>query len=1283
MDKYTSADKIFTDNPMLDELVHNLKLILQGIILKDQQEAEDNETFESISNADLYMAITENKVLFSEFVYDGAIMREMNQYIIDNDIALDPFTDEQIAEYVADNSLIPAAYRPILLTIASDEFMDSYVELNNYYRKLNGQKDIGDADFYVDIGFIPSNYYQQFTFPEDLAAYNSDGKSQAQIKNDMRDMCEYYLSNTPITDFSTYQISLLDTLGITDKIVAAFPHVGYLRHLGSRKISIYKARKAERFQILYIPECEYQICARFQDIFDTVRIMYLKRYYSAAYKFENKYYDKFFMLMLIVQVANDIMVEMPEYFISRTVFDERTVQLILEANGVKYFPEIPLKYQVSMVRGLTTLIRYKSTTKNLYDIAKCFFMKDITVYKYYLMKQRNISGDEIIPDDLNGGDPDTLTQYDLDWDNPYYKKYYDICDGGIPSTGQPDSDPDNQFDPINPMRDGGTPLKNVNFVTGKDLDRMYSLFFVKVPVKESLDNYLRDTIYHTPYDVITLNDPYWDGPNDHTYVKYEILKKNFTTQATKYLSLGTEYSMKEYMFEVTYFLNLLLNQKVNADLLNLNVPIISTIAEFNIRDLIILLYCFTFKYFVPQTDDIIDLKNRDPRTNPEVDPAVIVGDYDPDVLWDWDMNGGGPTTRKEYYMADGGRVIQNGTKPINLTGGWPIIDKEPIDWPETMCLPHDASDDTNFDGFGPMEYLEFEMMDGGDPFAVVYDRLIDVYDGGYVVNSYMYTGNEDQPAEDPCWKWHEWCDGFRYPVIDTSTRINGFNMSANLAELQTIIGEINHPKFQWYRGYDLREIIPSYTQTIYEYANVSSFPSVGVVGVLYEDLSTGKYYFWNTTGYTVYDTIYSKGIADFKVPTTDDLQYQSVEELIDIYETDREIYENLVVRMRDCDDQDELFILQFVYDYLFTTEFDLSYYTLPSTGKVATRYTEFLKEKDGIIYAFYESIMSETNVETRQYNMASYIDQVIESIKSYLSTDLLDYVFNFVPTTSWGIVLKYLSLIINFFKSYKTQIIDVGSTLVFDNEEENAMVQKDHLMYKMLYLNKGDWSGIYDIAEFDMSLVKEDDDMSPMERFEDRVFIRETYGKDWVDLNGGPYDVEYSSFDIDATDGTVYPGYLYPTTQYYVLEGGTARDITLDPEPDPMEGDGIDYRPPIWHMYYEDWDCNGDYPFVHLAYYNANGGPIVRQPEDEIIDVDGGWLLGSYAPIDSPHFVGIPTTPDPEEGHPDNQIANTHYVDELMSHISDNLEPKGSADRAYMNAVEYFNRKVDWIKIID
>lgn len=1117
---YSEADKVYTNNSMLDEVIHNLKLILQGIILKDQQEAEDNETSESIANSDLYLAIMDGTVLFSEFVYDGEIMRRMNAYIIDNDIDLEPFTDEEITEYVIDNDAIPKEYRSILLSLASQDFLDSYVELNNYYRRLNGQKDIGDPDFFVDISYIPSQYYQQFIPDTILAEYDSTGKSTNQIKSDYREMAKEYLLATAITDFTSYQISLLDSTGIMDNILNDNPKVYYLKFLGAKKIPIYRARKAEIFEILYMPDCESQIRTRYQDIFDTLRVMYLKRYYSLAYKFENPYYDKFFAILLICQTANDIIVEIPEYFISRTVFDTRTVQTILEANGVKYFPEIPLKYQIALVRSLNGLIKYKSTTKNIFDIAKKVFnLKNVEVSKYYLLKRRNIDPNEVIPFDINGG----YAEDPIRWDEEHE------ADGGWPGTGE--------HGETLVIYDGGTPSKSTNFLTNADLNKMYSLYFVRVPIGDTLDNYLRNTVHHTPYDTITNNDPYWDGPYDHEYVKYEILKKDFTTQSTKYLSLTSGYSSNDYIFQIVYFLNMIMNTSADSEFLNLEIPVISQSATFNLHDLIILLYCLAFQYFDPTTDDIILLHNRDPKSHTEVDPVPIIGDYDPYELGDWDMDGGPAMDREAYYNADGGSYKNSKYKYVNCNAGGPRNSTVPVDFPETSEIEFDEdATDTDYDGLYPFEYLEIEEIDGGTPFTEVLDRDM-VLDGGYVVNSYLYHGEDSGILDDPCQYYKEDTDTFDFPEIDLSDRILGFNAEANLAELQDALNKVRMPRLQWLRGYNITEILPSYTQTINMYEGKALFPQEGVVGQLYEDTTTGKYYFWNSTGYTLVRTVYSKGIQDFMTPT--DGKYYTIEELTTIYHNNKEIYDNLIQEIRDCDTERDLWILTYVYEYLFTMKWNLDYYKLPSTGKMATRYSEFLKEKDGILYAFYEKLISETNIDTKQYNMSTYLDQVIESINQYLSTDGLDYIFYFVPTVSLGVVLKYVSLLLNFFKSYKAYILDVSSTMRFESTLDNAITERDTLYYKGFFYTKGDPLSLYDNYNIDSTLIKED--TAFLDNQDDRIFIKEQWKRRWFDCNGGDVDQNYW-FDIDANDGSNYPGYKWPYDSYYVLDGGGPED---------------------------------------------------------------------------------------------------------------------------------------------
>ena len=1201
---YTDADKVYTNSSMLDELIHNIKLILQGIILKDQNEAELNETQESIEQSDTFLAITDGTVRFSEFHYNEHLLRELNQYIIDNELELDLLTEEQIYDYIIDNDEIPKAYRSILLQIASDEFMASYVELNNYYRRLNGQKDIGDADFYVDISYIPSNYYQQFIPEEVLAAYDPGDKSTFEIRADMKEMCKEYLLSTPITSFTSYQISLMDSSGIMEHILNDNTGCPYLRHLGAKKIDIYKARKAQRFEILYMPDCEGQIRKRFQDIFDTTRVMYLKRFYSTAYKFENEYYDKFFMILLLCQVANDIIVEMPEYFISRTVFDSRTVQTILEANGVKYFPEIPLKYQVAMVRALNTLIKYKSTTKNIFDIANLFSLKNVEISKYYILKRRNISSDEVDPFDLNGGYAQDATVYD--------KKHE--ADAGFPGTGEDGE--------ALTMYDGGYPHKSTNFLSAADLNKMYTLEFIRVPIGDTLDNYIRNALYHTPYDTITNNDPYWDGPYTHEYVKYKILQKDFTVQSTKYLSLTSGYSSKDFLFQTVYFLNMIMNTSADSVWLNLSVPVISQSATFNIHDLIIMLFCLSCRYFDPATDDIINIKNRDPRPATYVDPAVMIGDYDPAVINDYDCNGSMPASHPEYYNADGGPALTSRFKYININAGHVINPTVAIDFPETMEIDFDrATTDTDFDALGAFEYLEVEQLDAGDAFSAVFDRYNDVYDGGYVVNSYLYDGEDTGLKDDPCQKYRETFDRFRFPTIDLSNRLLGFNSTANFAELQSNIGKVYLARFQYLRGFHINELIPARTQKINMYNGRSLFPDQGVIGQLYEDMTTGKYYYWNYDGYSPIRTLYSKGIQDFMTPT--DNRYYSIDEVVEMYKNNKEIYDNLTEVIKDCDNQEEFWVLQYVYEYLFTMELDWSYLTLPSTGKMATRYSEFLKEKDGILYAFYEKLVSETNTETRQYNMSSMLDQVIESIQQYLATDVLEYIFYFVPTVSLGTTLKYVGMLLNFFKSYKTYILDVGSSMQLESYIDNMALEKDNIDFKGFSYTKGDPASLYDRYAFNLTLEKDE----PNERFEDRMYVREKFLQRWVDINGGRVEQNYW-FDIDADDNTLNPGYNWPYTQYYVLDGGPPEDaVVVVPEYAPL------YSP-------------------HLRGIPTVPTPPLDDESDRIANTEWFWLqfnwrliptADPYAKLDSPHFRGIPTVPTPSDDDNSDRIANTEF----------------------------------------
>ena len=95
MDASVANGKVLTETPLLDEIVYNCKIMVKGCVLKDEEEALNNESLESITNGDAYVALCEGKGSFSMFVYDEDILRKIPS-----------LTEEQIIEYATDNDLI-------------------------------------------------------------------------------------------------------------------------------------------------------------------------------------------------------------------------------------------------------------------------------------------------------------------------------------------------------------------------------------------------------------------------------------------------------------------------------------------------------------------------------------------------------------------------------------------------------------------------------------------------------------------------------------------------------------------------------------------------------------------------------------------------------------------------------------------------------------------------------------------------------------------------------------------------------------------------------------------------------------------------------------------------------------------------------------------------------------------------------------------------------------------------------------------------------------------------
>lgn len=378
--------KVLTENPVIDELVYNGRLLMNGCILKDQKEADNYETFESIKQSDFYIIVKENAVGFNSFEYSEELLSQ-----------IPAFTPADIVRYSANKSLIPKEYRNTLLTLAREEFVNNYVELNEYYRTLAGLPPL-DPETGVELDLF-------LTFDDLDGRY---GTVWTRVSNQ---------AHLPLHLWSDSAIQTLEEYGYLETLKEEYPDLKYLNHLGEKKVSIYTARKAEHFECIYLPDCESSdVQNHFYQLLEKNRIVFLKTLYTDAYKFDSDYYDKFIIIMILLQSYCDLINEYAYYIIRRDIFDIRTIKYLFESNGVKFFEDIPIKYQLNLVRNLNRLVKHKSTDRNLIDICGLFGFKSIQLFKFYILKDRTMTGGDykytksvsekwnetIVPKDENG-----------------------------------------------------------------------------------------------------------------------------------------------------------------------------------------------------------------------------------------------------------------------------------------------------------------------------------------------------------------------------------------------------------------------------------------------------------------------------------------------------------------------------------------------------------------------------------------------------------------------------------------------------------------------------------------------------------------------------------------------------------------------------------------------------------------------------------------------------------------------------------------------------------------
>lgn len=500
--------KIYTDNPYVDEMVYYTKLMGLDTVLKLQNLADSCETVESLKRADLYIACMEGTAIFEIFPNVSASALQAAGII----------APETIKRCLLDKNNVPMDKRDAVTKALVTEYIENYEELNMYYRALHGLPPVGRED-YVEDWLPPDNVVIDLSKPVH-----------------MMDLSE---------------ISILEKYGIIDDLIEEDPaNRQYMRHMGKKVIDYYTARKANRFDVLYLPEIDSDaIYKMYKDKLDSNKFYVLRTIYSEAYRYGSDYYDNFIAVLIVIITIIDVISRVQEFIARKEIFDIRSVQYIFKSNGIPFYEEIPLKYQISMVKNLHTLLRYKSTKKCMVNVCKLFGFDNIKIFKYYLLRDRKI--------DITTGE----YYYEMDFDG------------------------------------------------NEVLDKMYELKFLKVPLEEDLDDHIRVSSNYMDYDEVTELDPTWDGGMEHEDVMKQIIQEEFNFVRTKYISIDTIYDIAKMTMQQAYFFNFLYDNLDLEGLLNINVPFIDATRTFNVADLFTFLTVLTYHYNGTK-DTIMDTQSK-------------------------------------------------------------------------------------------------------------------------------------------------------------------------------------------------------------------------------------------------------------------------------------------------------------------------------------------------------------------------------------------------------------------------------------------------------------------------------------------------------------------------------------------------------------------------------------------------------------------------------------------------------------------------------------------------
>lgn len=477
---------------LMEGAITNIKKIISSIEVKKQYLVNEYATIDSIRGYDYYHASVLGTDSFEMHKYDY-------NFIHDNTSGL---TDDDIIKYASNNSLIPMEYRDGLLQSMRKFLMTNYNEQNRYYRTLLG---------------LPN------------------GTDEI-----------YFYNNIPIHLLDERSMGILINTGEMDNIINNNPDKPYLKFI-KNKINNITLHDSEEFALLYFDESDDDNINRlFIKIYNECRVYVLAQYYNEELSFNSPEYYGFIGISILFMTINRLISEYYTVIARYDFYDKTLIKMLFNSYGVRYYDDIPMKYQRLIIRNLNSLLKNSGIDKIYILIHELFAFKNVEMFKYYLSKSHKFDND---------GNPIYNTKTVTDIDNTQ--------------------------------------------ILVEDVSENYDMYFIRVPIStDKFSNEVGNIENIVPYDEIVQDDPYWGNGYTHNDFRDKLLQTDFSLKETKYVGMDARYKVDVMNFEINYFFQMIkdLKSKISSITINLENILSTDVKLFDAFTLLLHLICKKFNY---------------------------------------------------------------------------------------------------------------------------------------------------------------------------------------------------------------------------------------------------------------------------------------------------------------------------------------------------------------------------------------------------------------------------------------------------------------------------------------------------------------------------------------------------------------------------------------------------------------------------------------------------------------------------------------------------------------